>query len=314
MSKGNDDITTTASSEVTDFSGSFGSCVEIEGDGIGEKSLSAERTGFMSQQDDEGDGIGEKTLRNNFDNSIENPSYSMNQQNVEGDGLGEKTLSESFDNSIENPSNLMNQQKVEADGLGENTLSESFENSNENLSNSTNQKDVIGEESLDSAKPEENNPDRRLQNENATDDNGKPYMKDGKLIPNNTYTLNGYEYHTDQYGRITHGEGKVSVNDSPRSSLPPIEGVGKGDDRGHIIAHVLGGADTEGNLVPMDSSLNRGEYKSMELSAKKALDEGKDVKLSVDIEYGDGKRPISFTVTLEVDDDITVKKFYNNAQ
>lgn len=314
MAKGIDDIATTASSEVADFSGSFGGCVEIEGDGIGEKSLASERTGFMSQQDVEGDGFGEKTLRDNFDNSIENPSYSMNQQNVEGDGHGEKTLRDSLDDSIENPSNLTNQQKVEGDGLGEKTLSESFDNSNENSSNSTNQKDVIGEESLNSAKPDENNPDRRLQNENATDDNGKPYMKDGKLIPNNTYTLNGHEYHTDQYGRITHGEGKVSVNDSPRSSLPKIEGVKDGDDRGHIIAHVLGGADTEGNLVPMDSSLNRGEYKSMELSAKKALDEGKDVKLSVDIEYGEGKRPISFTVTLEVDDDITVKKFYNNPQ
>ena len=63
----------------------------------------------------------------------------------------------------------------------------------------------------------------------------------------------------------------------------------------------------------MDSKLNRGEYKSMELGAKRALEEGKVVIMTVDIEYeGDSKRPKSFTVTLEIDNEITVKKFLNN--
>lgn len=52
----------------------------------------------------------------------------------------------------------------------------------------------------------------------------------------------------------------------------------------------------------------------MELSAKRAREEGKDVKMAVEIEYdGDSKRPKSFTVTLEIDGDITVKKFINNS-
>lgn len=152
--------------------------------------------------------------------------------------------------------------------------------------------------------------------ENTTlDDTGKPYIKDGELIPNNTYEINGVKYETDDKGRIIHAETSVEINNEPRPSLNSrkVDGLEPGDDKGHIVAHILGGADTEGNLVPMDSKLNRGEYKSMELGAKRALEEGKEVIMTVDIEYeGDNKRPKSFTVTLEIDDEITVKKFLNN--
>ena len=152
--------------------------------------------------------------------------------------------------------------------------------------------------------------------ENTTlDDTGKPYIKDGELIPNNTYEINGVKYETDDKGRIIHAETSVEINNEPRPSLNSrkVDGLEPGDDKGHIVAHILGGADTEGNLVAMDSKLNRGEYKSMELGAKRALEEGKEVIMTVDIEYeGDSKRPKSFTVTLEIDDEITVKKFLNN--
>ena len=147
------------------------------------------------------------------------------------------------------------------------------------------------------------------------DDNGKPYIKDGELLPSNTYEINGVKYETDDKGRIIHAETSVEINNEPRPSLNSrkVDGLEPGDDKGHIVAHILGGADTEGNLVAMDSKLNRGEYKSMELGAKRALEEGKVVIMTVDIEYeGDSKRPKSFTVTLEIDNEITVKKFLNN--
>lgn len=147
-----------------------------------------------------------------------------------------------------------------------------------------------------------------------TDDNGKPFIIDGELISNNTYELNGVMYNTDDQGRIISAETNVEINDSPRQPLnnQKVDGLGPNDDKGHVIAHILGGADKEGNLVAMDSKLNRGEFKSMELGAKRALEEGKEVKMTVDIEYeGDNKRPKSFVVTLEIDDDISVKKFLN---
>ena len=145
------------------------------------------------------------------------------------------------------------------------------------------------------------------------DDNGKTYIKDGELLPNNTYEINGVKYETDDKGRIIRAEATVEINNAPRPSLNSrkVGGLEPGDDKGHIIAHVLGGSDSEGNL---DAKLNRGEYKSMELSAKRAREEGKVVTMAVEIEYeGDSKRPKSFTVTLEIDDEITVKKFLNNS-
>lgn len=148
------------------------------------------------------------------------------------------------------------------------------------------------------------------------DDNGKPYKKDGEFLPNTTYELNGNIYKTDEQGRIIHVEGKVKTSDTPRSSLNSknVEGADEGDDKGHIIAHVLGGSDEEGNLVPMDAKFNRGEYKKMESEAKKAAEEGKTVKMDVDVEYeGDTKRPKSFVVTLEIDGEVTVKKFLNKS-
>lgn len=164
---------------------------------------------------------------------------------------------------------------------------------------------------------EDNNPQNFESVNNVTvDSNGKPYIKDGELLPNNTYEINGTKYETDDKGRIIRAEATVEINNTPRASLNSrkVEGLEPGDDKGHIIAHVLGGSDTEGNLVAQDAKLNRGEYKSMELGAKRALEEGKEVSMTVDIEYeGDSKRPKSFTVTLEIDDDITVKKFLNNS-
>lgn len=174
------------------------------------------------------------------------------------------------------------------------------------------------ETNVDDIQSEEDNSQKPFESEDNTtlDDNGKPYIKDGELIPNNTYEINGVKYETDDKGRIVRAEAKVEINNSPRPSLNnrKVGGLEPGDDKGHVIAHVLGGSDTEGNLVAQDAKLNRGEYKSMELSAKRAREEGKDVTMTVEIEYdGDSKRPKSFTVTLEIDGDITVKKFINNS-
>ena len=146
------------------------------------------------------------------------------------------------------------------------------------------------------------------------DDNGKVYRKDGKLLPNETYTLNGNVYYTDDQGRIVKVEAQVEVNNDERPGLSgkSVEDKKETDDKGHLIAHTLGGSSDEGNLVAMDSNLNRGPYKSMETEAKKASEEGKQVNMTVEVEYeGDSKRPVSFTVTLEIDGEVTVKKFYN---
>lgn len=223
-----------------------------------------------------------------------------------GDGIGESSLvnekvidaGESLNPSVSEPTEII------GDGVDETAL----ESPESGIEQSNNVNDIQTDE-------RGNIPLTESVDNTTLDDTGKPYIKDGELIPNNTYEINGGKYETDDKGRIIHAEANVEINNSPRSSLNnrKVDGLEPGDDKGHIVARILGGADSEGNLVAMDSKLNRGEYKSMELGAKRALEEGKEVQMTVDIEYdGESKRPKSFTVTLEIDGEITVKKFLNN--
>lgn len=147
------------------------------------------------------------------------------------------------------------------------------------------------------------------------DDNGKPFMSDGRLLPNNEYELNGYRYTTDTYGRKTKVEGNFYLPDNkePRANLPKIEGCQIGDDRGHLVAHEFGGANNEGNLVPMNSELNRyGDYRIWEREVREALKEGKEVLATNEMEYFDASsRPYSFTITTTIDGEISERTFLN---
>lgn len=147
------------------------------------------------------------------------------------------------------------------------------------------------------------------------DDNGKPFMSDGKLMPNNEYELNGYRYTTDTYGRKTKVEGNFYLPDDkePRVNLPKIEGCQPGDDRGHLVAYEFGGANNEGNLVPMNSEMNRfGDFRNWEREVKQALKEGKDVSATNEINYvGNSSRPTSFTITTTIDGEISERTFLN---
>lgn len=87
---------------------------------------------------------------------------------------------------------------------------------------------------VDDIQSEEDNSQKPFESEDnsALDDNGKPYIKDGELIPNNTYEINGVKYETDDKGRIVSAEAKVEINNSPRPSLNnrKVGGLEPGDD------------------------------------------------------------------------------------
>jgi hypothetical protein len=151
-----------------------------------------------------------------------------------------------------------------------------------------------------------------------TDDNGKIFKVDGKLQPNDEYKVNSYEYKTDDQGRIIEASGKLNLSGEPRQALNEQDVGGsdklKTDDRGHVIADIFGGANKIENLVPMDSNLNRGEYKKIENDCVKAKNAGKDVSMQVDIHYtGESKRPSSFTVTHTIDGETFEKTFINKS-
>ena len=75
------------------------------------------------------------------------------------------------------------------------------------------------------------------------------------------------------------------------------------DQGGHLIASALGGAGDRINLVPMDKVLNNGAYKTMEADLLKAVSEGKNVSVKIDVGYPEagGTRPSSFTVNYTID-------------
>lgn len=75
------------------------------------------------------------------------------------------------------------------------------------------------------------------------------------------------------------------------------------DQGGHLIASALGGAGDRINLVPMDSVLNNGSWKTMETSLGKALEQGKSVSVKIDVGYPEagGTRPSEFRVTTTID-------------
>ena len=149
-----------------------------------------------------------------------------------------------------------------------------------------------------------------------TDDNGEIYLIDGKLKPNCEYTLGGFKYKTDSKGRIINAQGDVKLPKSGRDQNPDIKSKDKkpDDDKGHIIGHQLGGTETEGNLVPQNKVLNRGEYNKLEKQLAKLKAEGHDVKVDVTLKYkGDSDRPDSFRVKYTVDGKTYVKTFKNEA-
>ena len=160
-------------------------------------------------------------------------------------------------------------------------------------------------------------PDREAEDNCERDDNGNIYKRDGRLLPDCRYTINGTTYTTDGKGRI------ISCDASPESSpegsrdLKEQREAGgedrqEDDDGGHILARVLGGSEGIENLIPMRRTLNRGDYKKMENEINKALGEGKEVTMHVEVEYDDDSgRPSRIRVEYTIDGKKTEVVFDN---
>lgn len=118
---------------------------------------------------------------------------------------------------------------------------------------------------------------------------------------------NIHSYYTDALGRVDKVEGQLSLDKMARNRYQQGK-VGrsvnaKGDDGGHLIASVLGGAGDRVNMVPQASMLNRGEWKAMENFLRSELEAGKNVSIKIDVGYPNGNttRPSSFFVIAKID-------------
>lgn len=153
------------------------------------------------------------------------------------------------------------------------------------------------------------------------DDNGVLYRKGDSVVPNSEIKLNGYLYKTDDMGRTISVEGKLQKkNHEGRSPMDSRDVVGKGeslptDDRGHLIADRFNGSGDMINLVPMDGSLNKGDYAKLENTLSDAVSAGADVKVNIAPVYKDGSnRPSEFRIAYSIDGEKSVIVFKNGGE
>lgn len=153
-----------------------------------------------------------------------------------------------------------------------------------------------------------------------TDDNGRIYkIDDYKLMPNCEYTIDGISYKTDNLGRIVSCDGKARLtSEGERDNKAQIIAGGEdrrpGDQGGHILARIFGGAKGIENMLAMrGTAINQSVYKRVENEIAKALEEGKDVHVHMDIGYiGDSQRPSKITERYTIDGKETIAEFDND--
>ena len=130
------------------------------------------------------------------------------------------------------------------------------------------------------------------------------------LNPNTRHEVNNgtyiHMYHTDGQGRVNKVEGQLSLGKMPRNRSQQVS-VGKsvnptGDEGGHLIASILGGAGDRINMIPQAQRLNRSDWRKMENELARELKAGKSVSVKIDIDYplGDSVRPNRFKVVATI--------------
>lgn len=230
--------------------------------------------------------------------------------------IDKESLSNSeFDKKIEN------QNKV--DNFDPDNLVEKYETNSKNALKDN----VFDPDKLVKSSSEVNNDsyeivDQKVDIQKYYDDNAKLYREGDNLTPNNIYTINGYDYRTDEEGRIISAEGKLRIKEHEgRKEIKDSMGsIGKGDelptdDRGHYIGDQFDGSNGLENMMPQDAKLNRGEYKNLEMELRKEVENGKDTSIKVETQYdGYSRRPSNITVTYSVDGEINIRVFRNGGQ
>lgn len=164
--------------------------------------------------------------------------------------------------------------------------------------------DVVDEIS----QPHEPNSEYKIGDDTyETDDMGNTYKKNDVLLPNTEYTVNSSTYQTDENGNKVSCDANPQISEEGKRNITEQRESGgedrkEGDQGGHIIARILGGAEGEENLVPMRGTINQGDYKKMEREIQRALEEGKQVRIHIDLEYnGTSSRPTKIMATYIID-------------
>ena len=153
----------------------------------------------------------------------------------------------------------------------------------------------------------------------SLDDNGNIYKKNSELVPNNEYVIDKITYKTDSNRNIELFLGEISryTPEAERDTVAQLEVGGEarkiGDDGGHLIARMFGGAPGNENLVPMRDTINRGDYKKLENEIKEAVQNGDKVNISGEIKREENNsRPSEIKVNISYNDRNSEFIFDNN--
>ncbi|WP_139368106.1 DNA/RNA non-specific endonuclease [Priestia abyssalis] len=169
-------------------------------------------------------------------------------------------------------------------------------------------KQSIGRKEEDGKKEEKKEERHKINNVQEVK-YGDHYTRDGRrkvLKPNIRYTSSeGYSYKTDDKGRIIRGEGTLSKGEGKRNNhaqkVAGREDRLPDDEGGHLIASIFKGSGGLDNLVPMNGNLNKGEWKKLENTWSKALDDQRTVEVKVNPVYeGNSQRPVSFDIEYKI--------------
>ena len=147
---------------------------------------------------------------------------------------------------------------------------------------------------------------------------GSHFDEFGNLRQNIRYQAGEFEYiyQTDDLGRLTNWDAEELHLTERTKRLPhDSKSPGKlsGDQAGHMAGDRFGGSPGKDNVVSQLRKVNLSDYKKLENQWAKALEEGKDVSVSVKLNYvGDSLRPDSFEVFYKIDGKPTFKNIPNN--
>ena len=136
-----------------------------------------------------------------------------------------------------------------------------------------------------------------------------PFDETGNLKPNIKYRTGEFKYHyeTDANGRISNWSTdnlQLTERDGRLNYKSDTPGKIEGDHAGHLAGDRFGGSPELDNIVSQSQNVNLSHYKKIENQWAKAISEGKEVTVNVDIKYdGDGLRPIEFNVEYTIDGD-----------
>ena len=135
----------------------------------------------------------------------------------------------------------------------------------------------------------ENPRQEKVDGENYYDDdnNGQLYREDNNLVPNSEYTINGYEYKTDDAGRIVSDEGKLHMkeHEGKLTIKDSLKDIGKGDEleetdhRWHLIGDQFGGPNGLENLIPQDAKINQIDFAKFENQLASEVKKRNDVRV-----------------------------------